>query len=832
MQLKILIADDSAADRMIIQSMLSEHTVLTACDGIEAMKLINEQEDINLLILDLNMPNMDGFQVLEALRSERRYKSLRTIILTNHDEPENEIRGLSLGALDYIRKPINMESLKVRIDMHSELLYVQQALEAQLYEKAQAFDFILNQIPIGIAVSLGGCFILDDDGEGHIINPMFEQITGRKKEELIGLEWRAIAHPDDISDFYINLDKLRAGEIKRFTMDARLIRPDRSIIWINLIMADFTLNDTSGESYICLIKDINERKVVEAALYESERSKSIFLSHLPGLAYRCSYDKEWTMHFVSDGCYKLTGYKAESLLYNRDLSFNDLIAPEYRELLWNEWEDILKKREPFQYEYEIITAKGTKKWVLEMGEGIYNAQGEVEALEGIIIDISDRKEIDNYLRYNNEHDKWTGLYNRTYLEKLMKKDLADKPGIKRAVIGINLSPIQSLSAVYGFRYTQELTKAISDALVFLTNDRRMLFNTYENRFVFYIKQYDSTKELADFSQDIVSIIKPLLSSERIGAGIGIVEINENTSLDVDQILKDLLIASEKALSLYDGDIGYWFFDSSLEEQINREEVIKRELAKIISGDDNSGFHMMFQPIYDLKKDCVCGFEALARLHCEGLGLVPPYEFIAIAEKNKLIIPLGNVIFTQAFSFLRKIRELGYTDLFVSVNVSVNQLLKSGFSANLIELINAAEVPPEYINLEITESVFVSNYHEINLILGELSDLGIHIDIDDFGTGYSSLARVSELDVSCLKIDRYFIDMLMHIKPEKAITGDIISLAHKLGYIVVAEGVEHEKQKEYLLNNDCDRIQGYLIAKPLSTAAAINFLEKQCEVQAL
>ena len=87
-------------------------------------------------------------------------------------------------------------------------------------------------------------------------------------------------------------------------------------------------------------------------------------------------------------------------------------------------------------------------------------------------------------------------------------------------------------------------------------------------------------------------------------------------------------------------------------------------------------------------------------------------------------------------------------------------------------------------------------------------------------------------MSCLKIDRYFIDMLMHIKPEKAITGDIISLAHKLGYIVVAEGVEHEKQKEYLLNNDCDRIQGYLIEKPLSTAAAINFLEKQCEVQAL
>ena len=126
---------------------------------------------------------------------------------------------------------------------------------------------------------------------------------------------------------------------------------------------------------------------------ESERSKSVLLSHLPGLAYRCNYDKEWTMQFVSAGCFDLTGYKSESLLYNRDISFNDLIVPEYRETLRKEWKRILRDRNSFNHEYEIITSSGERKWVLEMGEGVFN-NGKVVALEGIIIDITRRKNIE------------------------------------------------------------------------------------------------------------------------------------------------------------------------------------------------------------------------------------------------------------------------------------------------------------------------------------------------------------------------------------------------------------------------------------------------------
>jgi EAL domain-containing protein (putative c-di-GMP-specific phosphodiesterase class I) len=141
------------------------------------------------------------------------------------------------------------------------------------------------------------------------------------------------------------------------------------------------------------------------------------------------------------------------------------------------------------------------------------------------------------------------------------------------------------------------------------------------------------------------------------------------------------------------------------------------------------------------------------------------------------------------------------------------------------MIDEKQVNPENIGLEITETVFASNYQEINSILGELKDLGIKIAIDDFGTGYSSLARERELNITCIKIDKYFINKLMLLKDEEAITGDIIAMAHKLGHSVIAEGVEHERQRQYLLKYGCDRIQGYLISKPLSESAALDLLRK-------
>jgi PAS domain S-box-containing protein len=826
MLIKILVVDDSASDRMIIKNMLSEYTVLTASDGLEAMRMLQEHYGINLLILDLNMPNMNGFQVLEALKEDKRFSNLRTIILTNYDELDNEIKGLKLGAVDYIRKPIHMYSLKARIDVHAALLRAEQALERQLDEQTLTFDMIFEQSPIGIAIA-HSCDPKSPDDVFFRVNPMYEQITGRTKEELIRLGWAKITHPDDLAEDMKNFMKLKSGEIKTYSMDKRYIRPDGSIVWVHMIVAPHNLTDDKQYNHICLVQDITERKTIEEALIESERIKSVLFSHLPGLAYRCKYDRRWTMQFVSQGCLNLTGYPPESLLNNRDLSYNDIISPEYREALWNKWTRVLAKRQPFKHEYEIVTALGERKWVLEMGQGIYNDDGEVEALEGIILDISDRKAVENALRYNNKHDRWTGLYNRDYFISLLEKDIRLKKKTKKALIGVNLSMVQLLTLKYGFQYSQNLIKKAAEALSRHCTGNCRLFQSRENRFIFYLFGYKDKNELTDFSFTIAETLKSLFFKERISGGIGILEIEEEENeVNIDLLLRRLVIAAERFVSLFGNDFTVCFYDEELEALVNRERDVT-EVLNAIAADDNTDddLFLQYQPIINVSTGSIWGFEALARLRTEKYGLVMPDEFIPIAEKTELILPIGEKVIVKAFQFLNKLRELGYDETGVSINTSVIQILSHDFTSRLFELIRDMQVNPNNTCIEITESVFSSDYDIINSVIEKLRDAGLHIAIDDFGTGHSSLVREKELKADCMKIDKFFINRLLGADLNKAITGDIISMAHKLGHLTIAEGVENDIQLQYLKQHNCDRIQGYLISKPLDEEEAIEFLRK-------
>lgn len=825
MMIEILVVDDSAADRLLIRSILNDYRIYTACDGLEAMDMLEEHDGINLLILDLNMPNMDGFQVLEALRSNERYSKLRTIILTDQDEPDNEVKGLKLGAIDYIRRPIRMESLRAKIEVHAAFLRAEHAMEKQLGEQVLTFDMIFEQAPIGIVIT-HNCDPMQPVGTDLRINSRYEEITGRTKEELIEVGWIKITHPDDLEEELRNFRKLVSGEINMYSMEKRYIRPDGSVVWVYVVVASLYFLESKNCTVLCLVQDITERKTIEKALHESERSKSVLLSHLPGLAYRCNYDRNWTMQYVSKGCYNLTGYQPESLLNNRDLSFNDLISPEYREKLWEEWERILPERKPFKFEYEIITAAGEKKWVLEMGQGIYNDNGEVEALEGIILDISDKKAVEDALKYNNEHDRWTGLYNRDYLISLLERDATLRKHSKKALIGINLSMIQVLTDNYGFQYSQNLIKKAAEELKQYCSDKRTLFQARENRFAFYITDYKDKEELIEFGNIIANTLGSLFAMERIGGGIGVLEIEpDQDEFDADSMLRRLLIATEKSLGIFGNEFKVCVYNEEIEAMVDRERDIVNAMHAIAAGNDtNDEMFLLYQPIIDIRTGVLHGFEALARLRTEKYGLVSPLEFIPLAEKSKLILPLGEKVNMKAFSFLNRLKGFGYDKIKVFINISVIQLLSPDFTERLLELMELMQVERNNIGIEITESVFTSDYESINSNIRKLREAGVSIAIDDFGTGHSSLARLKDLTVDCIKIDKYFIDKLMSTDKSKAITGDVISIIHKLGYSAVAEGVEYESQLQYLKDHDCDMIQGYLISKPLNEEDAIRFVK--------
>jgi len=685
---------------------------------------------------------------------------------------------------------------------------------------------IFEQIPTGVAIIIGEKILPQSKLLPITINPMFEHILGRSSADIAHIQWGEITHPDDLHADLEKFEQFKKGEIKGYSMEKRYIRPDGSSVWANMKIAPLLASMDKQSMHLCLLEDISIRKEAEEALRASERDKSILLSNLPGMAFRCKNDQEWTMLFVSDGCVKLCGYTPESLTFNRDVSYNDLILPEYREGLRKEWDRILIERLPFTHEYEIITIKGEHKWVLEMGEGIYTKKGEVESLEGIILDISDRKIMEENLKYFNEHDELTGLYNRKYFETLLHSDASLEATGKRALVGVNFTAVSSLSMTYGFAYSQQLIKNIVEILQLNCTDKHQLFQTYVNRFVFYIQDYYDKKELLAFCQTIVNKLEFLFSVERTSYAIGIVEIEEDTQKDASQLLKDLLIASEIAIDTFETDTEICFFNRNMEAVITRKETIKRELAEIAAEENPERLLLQFQPILDLASNCVCGFEVLARVKSDNFGLVSPLEFIPLAEETKVIVPLGKKIIRQAFQLLNTLEQKGMATIEVSINISAIQLLRKDFSESLFEMIHEMQVDPANICLEITESILAINYQEICRITEALKDHGLKISIDDFGTGYSSLARIRELDANYIKIDKFFIDKLLVLEPEHAITGDIISMAHKLGSCVIAEGVEYEEQLHYLREHECDRIQGYLLARPLDMEAAIELLSNQ------
>jgi len=288
-------------------------------------------------------------------------------------------------------------------------------------------------------------------------------------------------------------------------------------------------------------------------------------------------------------------------------------------------------------------------------------------------------------------------------------------------------------------------------------------------------------------------------------------------------LRKVIQSSEKSLQQFDAGANHYYYDEEFEKSIDRAFAIQNELKDIVEGRSKGSFSLHFQPIYSTKQCRVVSFEALARMRSTRFGAVSPLEFIPIAEKSKLIFPLGNLIIRKALSFLRRLEDAGFTDIGVSINVAATQLAKKDFLATLRDCVDEFHVNASNITLEITESIFISNFNEMNNLLEQIKESGIRISLDDFGTGFSSLSREQELNIDCMKIDKSFIDTITELEVEHNITAEIISMAHKMGHCVVAEGVEDVSQKTYLETHGCDMLQGYLISKPLDEEAALAFL---------
>lgn len=247
-----------------------------------------------------------------------------------------------------------------------------------------------------------------------------------------------------------------------------------------------------------LLKDTEERIQIEKALYESERHKSVLMSHLPGMAYRCKYDMDWTMEFISDGCQALTGYPPESLLYNNELSFNDIISFEYQEALRKEWKRVILLKTSFKSEYEIITAAGERKWVLELGQPVYNDNDEVEALEGLVIDITDQKLRELQIEYMHDHDFLTGMYNRRFYEKA-RQQYDNEECLPLSIITIDINGVRIINDAFGYSAGDLLIVETARIIQNCCRDKDIAARTGSDEFYLLLPQTDqkTTEEMVN-----------------------------------------------------------------------------------------------------------------------------------------------------------------------------------------------------------------------------------------------------------------------------------------------------------------------------------------------
>lgn len=683
------------------------------------------------------------------------------------------------------------------------------------------FRGIIQQAVIGISInSANKDFVLETDLLG--VNKAYERITGYTKEQLMSKKWTDLTHEDFQEKEKELMQSLLKGEIKSYQIEKKIVRADGIIKWVNVIVSGLYLGSKANQKYLRIVEDIDARKKMELSLIENEKDKSILISNMPGMAFRTRKDMALVMEFVSSGCYELTGYPADRFTGDNSISYEQIIDNKYVDYVTSKRKQAIINKSKYSVEYEILTASKESKWVYEQGVGIYGPIGEMIYIEGLIIDIDKSKKKELELRYLNDHNPLTGLYSKSYFHDILNREVEDGIAGSKAAILINIRNFSLLNTIYGYEYSEEIIKELSTQLRIICLGKYQIFHISIDRFIIYIKAYEDKQALIGICNKISSMIYRRFITKIVGGNMGIYEFDCYMT-DVDIIIRNASIAAENADS--SRSFAYMFFDADMEKKIIRKSIIEKELTKISYSDEEDRLYVMFQPIISLQDGKIDGFEALARFNSESLGNIPPSEFIPIAEEKHLIVALGKKIMRLALAFIKQLESDGFDKIYVSVNISAIQLLRDEFVNDIIDRVYEYSIKPENLVLEITESVLAENYIEINEKLSLLQKEGFKIAIDDFGTGYSSLARESELNVNYIKIDKYFMDKLLVVDEEYAVTSEIISMSHKLGHYVVAEGVEHACQKEYLRKYGCDYFQGYLFSKPLSKKDAILLIKK-------
>ncbi len=653
----------------------------------------------------------------------------------------------------------------------------------------------------------GACMVCDFDGNIIEANEHFYNLMKYDREEMEDKSVFSFLKfkQTDIGTVYLN--SLMKGKTVRLESD--LITGDGQINDIEVTIIPVLKNDQLVGMFLVIL-DGSEKNQLKQDLTRLEET----LSYEQQLARVGSwtYDVKRKETHISEGICSVLECPSHKFDGNLETLYSNVHENDI-DVVREAVQGALRGKE-YEIEYRVVTSEGTEKYVHEKAKVIRDEYQNPVKIIGVT------QEINCYI------DELTKLPNRAYFLRQLKlqTEEARTSNTSFALIMLDIDGFEYINGALGHQVGDQLLIQVSKRLKSFLGDDKFLCRYAEDQFAVIVTGFNDIGEYARFAREMTDLFSYSVKVQKYDLNITIcmgISIYPDDGQDAAMIEKNANIALFRCKK--QGKNRYLFHSSDMRTENYKQFVLRNDLCKAI---ERCQLKVYFQPQVNFNTNEIFAAEALVRWDHPHLGLVSPGEFIYIAEENGFIIEIGNWVLKEVCRNYRRWLDKGLPPIKVSINYSCIQFHDLDFVEKTERILEEFRLEPNFLIIEITESMLMSNSAKAVEDIRKLQDLGIKVALDDFGTGFSSLACLSTFNIDILKLDRTFIQDVSLDDTNRIIIGYIVNLAKKLGIEIVAEGIETWEQLSYLRNLNCCLGQGYLYSKPIPPEDFENLLARK------